>query len=258
MSKADLTKFFKQARFTVEKHSPEILTGIGIAGMLTTTVLAVRATPKALRLIEERKNEEQVDELPPIDVVKTCWKCYIPAAVTATTSVACLIGASSIHLRRNAALAAAYKLSETAFSDYKAKVIETIGEKKEQTVRDKVAQEQINKNPVSKNEVYITGRGETLFLDQHSKRYFTFDIDKLRKVENKLNRDMQLDMFGYVSLNDFYDEIGLERTKLGDDVGWNLYRGLIELRFVPGITDDERPCLVIDYVVAPQYGYDKA
>ena len=257
MNKPNLSKVFKQVRMVVDKHSPEILTGIGIAGMITTTVLAVKATPKALQLIEERKEETQVDTLPPVEVVKTCWKCYIPAVVTAAASVACLIGATSVSARRNAALATAYKLSETAFADYKAKVVETIGEKKEEKVREKVAQEKLDKNPVSNNEVYITGRGETLFLDQHSMRYFTFDIDKLRKVENKLNRDMQLDMFGYVSLNDLYDELGLERTKLGDDLGWNLYRGLIEIKFYPGITDDERPCLVLDYTVAPQYGYTK-
>jgi hypothetical protein len=257
MNKPNLARFFKRARLSVEKHSPEILTGIGIAGMLTTTVLAVKATPKALQLIEERKQEGQVDTLPPVEVVKTCWKCYIPAAVTATASVACLIGASSVSARRNAALATAYKLSESAFADYKAKVVETIGEKKEQTVKDKVAQEQLDKNPVSKNEVYITGKGETLFRDPCSKRYFTFDIDKLRKVENKLNRDMMTDPFGYISLNEFYDEIGLERTALGDDIGWNVSSGLIEIHFTPGITDDERPCLVLDYAVAPKYGFDK-
>ena len=257
MNKSNLAKFFKRARFTVEKHSPEILTGIGIAGMLTTTVLAVKATPKALQLIEARKEEEQTETLPPVEVVKTCWKCYIPAAVTAAASVACLIGASSVSARRNAALATAYKLSESAFADYKAKVVETIGEKKEQAVQDKVAQEQLDKNPVSKNEVYITGKGETLFRDPCSKRYFTFDIDKLRKVENTLNRNMMTDPFGYISLNEFYDEIGLERTALGDDIGWNVSSGLIEIHFIPGITDDERPCLVLDYAVAPKYGFDK-
>ena len=257
MNKSGLAKVFKRVRFTVEKHSPEILTGIGIAGMLTTTVLAVKATPKALQLIQERKEEEQVDTLPPVEVIKTCWKCYIPAAVTATASVACLIGATSVNARRNAALATAYKLSESAFADYKAKVVETIGEKKEQAVQDKVAQEQLDKNPASKNEIYITRKGDTLFLDPCSKRYFTFDIDQLRKVENKLNRDMLTDPFGYISLNEFYDEIGLERTYLGDEIGWNVTRGMIEIQFSPGIADDERPCLVLDYAVAPKYGFDK-
>ena len=104
----------------------------GIAGMITTTVLAVRSTPKALKLIEEKKKEEGVDKLTPAETVKTAWKCYIPAMVLGATSVGCLVGASRVSLRRNAALATAYKLSETALTEYREQVVETIGEKKEQ------------------------------------------------------------------------------------------------------------------------------
>ena len=82
MNNQKLAKFFNSVKTSVSKHSPEILTGIGIAGMITTTVLAVRATPKALKLIEEKKDELSVDKLKPIDTVKATWKCYIPATVT--------------------------------------------------------------------------------------------------------------------------------------------------------------------------------
>ena len=162
MRKPNLANLMSNTRQFANKHSPEILTGIGIAGMITTTVLAVRATPKALELLEEKKNEDWVDELSPLEVVKAAWKPYVPAAVTGIASVACLIGASSVNAKRNAALATAYKLSETALSEYREKVIETIGEKKEKTVRDKVAEERVKKNPVSKSEVVVTNNGTTL------------------------------------------------------------------------------------------------
>ena len=93
MDKQVVTNFFKGIRSTVVEHSPEILTGIGIAGMITTTVLAVKATPKALRLIEAEKHDMHKDELTAIETVKVAWKPYIPAAVTGVTAMGCLIGA---------------------------------------------------------------------------------------------------------------------------------------------------------------------
>ena len=113
MGKHSLSSIAKSVRTAMKKHSPEILTGIGIAGMITTTVMAVRATPKALILIEEKKNELETDQLSRKEIVKTAWPCYIPAAIVGSVSVFCLIGASSTNLRRNAARATAYTLSES-------------------------------------------------------------------------------------------------------------------------------------------------
>ena len=254
MNKPNFAHIFKTAQAAVSKHSPEILTGIGIAGMITTTVLAVRATPKALRLIEEAKEQERVDHLKPVDTVKATWKCYIPAITTGVTSVACLVGASRVSLRRNAALATAYKLSETAFTEYREKVVETIGDKKEQAVRDKVSQQQIDKTPVTRNEVYITGDGESLCLDPLSKRLFKSDIDLIRKAENALNKQMIHDICGSVSLNEFYSEIGLDDTDVGSILGWNT-EYLINLDIRPGMTENGKPCLVIGHYNVPKYDY---
>lgn len=256
MSKTNLATLATNARKFVSKRSPEILTGIGIAGMITTTVLAVRATPKALQLIEEKKTEEWVDELKPLEVVKAAWKPYIPAAVTGTVSIACLIGASSVNAKRNAALATAYKLSETALSEYREKVIETIGEKKERAVRDKVAEERVKKNPVSKSEVIVTGNGKTLCFDPISGRYFMSSIEAIKRAENKLNKQMLHDISGYVSLNDLYDELDLDHTSVGDDLGWNTDK-LIDIGFSSQLNDNGEPSVVLDFVVAPNYNYYK-
>lgn len=256
MRKPNLANLMSNTRQFVSKRSPEILTGIGIAGMITTTVLAVRATPKALQLIEEKKNDDWVDELSPLEVVKTAWKPYVPAAVTGVASVACLIGASSVNAKRNAALATAYKLSETALSEYREKVIETIGEKKEKAVRDKVAEERVKKNPVSKSEVIVTNNGTTLCFDPISARYFKSSIDKIKRAENELNKQMLHDISGYVSLNDFYDELGLGHTSVGDDLGWNVDR-LIDISFSSQLNDNGEPSVVLDYLVAPKYDFYK-
>jgi hypothetical protein len=253
MKKPDVRKICKNLKTATVKHSPEILTGIGIAGMITTTIMAVKATPKALRLLEDEKNRQNVDKLEPVDAVKTTWKCYIPAAVTGTVSVACLIGASSVNTKRNAALTAAYTLSESTLRDYQKKVVETIGEKKEQTVRDAVAKERLEKSPVENTEVIITAKGETLCFDVVSGRYFKSDIDKLKRAANELNRRMRDEMF--ISLNDFYYEIGLEQVKLGDDLGWNIEDGYIDLYFSSQLATDGTPCLVVDYGYGPRYDF---
>jgi len=251
--KKEITKSFLSLKTAIKKHSPEILTGIGIAGMITTTVMAVRATPKALILIEERKEEIGAEKLEAMDMVKTTWACYIPAAITGTLSVACLIGASSVNARRNAALATAYTLSESALKDYQGKVIEMFGEKKNEAVKDAVAKDKVEKNPVVTREVIITEKGNTLCYDSISGRYFKSDIEKIKKAECELNRQMLDDM--YVSLNDFYYEIGLDSVKLGDELGWNVDSGYIDLSFSSQLASDGTPCLVIDYSVAPRYDY---
>lgn len=263
MNKTSMTKLFKDARTVVSKHSPELLTGIGIAGMITTTVLAVKATPKALSLIEDKKEElelESGEKLAPAETVKATWKCYIPAAVTGVVSVACLIGASSVNARRNAALATAYNLSATALSEYKEKVIETIGEKKEQVVRDKVAEEKLKKEPVNKSAIIVTGNGNSRFYDDISKRRFTSDIEKIRRIVNELNARM-LEGEDYMSLNSFYYELGLEGISFGDDLGWNISKngrkGMIKVDFSAHLDDDGVPCIVLEYSVAPTRGYDQ-
>lgn len=256
-----LSGIIQSIRTATIKHSPEILTGIGIAGMITTTIMAVRATPKALELIRKKRTElsnpESQAHLPlPVlskkEIIKTTWKCYIPAGITGCLSIACLIGASKESVRRNAALATAYTLSENALKTYQQKVVETIGEKKEQIVRDAVAKEAIEKNPVSSREIIITERGNTLSYDSISGRYFKSDIDTLRKIENELNKRLLSEM--YISLNEFYDEIGLNHSSIGDDIGWNVDDGL-KLCFSSQLADDGNPCLVIDYKVAPRYDY---
>ena len=256
MGKTNLATIAKDIRKFASKRSPEILTGIGIAGMITTTILAVRATPKALELIEEKKEEESVDELSSFEVVKVACKPYIPAMVTCVASTACLIGASSVNTKRNAALATAYKLSETALSEYRDKVVETIGEKKERIVRDKVAEERVKKNPVSKNEVIVTGNGKTLCFDPISGRYFMCSIETIKRAENELNKQMLHDISGYVSLNEFYDELGLDHTSVGDDLGWNTDQ-LIDINFSSQLNDNGEPSVVLDYLVAPKYDYYK-
>lgn len=248
-----LSDMAKSVRTTLSKHSPEILVGIGISGMVATTILAVRATPKALILIEEAKREKESDSLTPVETIQAAWKCYIPAAVTGMASIACIIGSNSVNAKRSAALATAYTLSENALREYKDKVVETIGEKKEKEVRNAIAKDKIEKNPVSSNEVILTKKGDTLCYDVLSGRYFKSDIEKLKRCMNEINRQILND--GSASLNDFYYEIGLDSIKIGDDLGWDTRQGLVDIDFSSQLASDGTPCLVLDFSIAPVYDY---
>lgn len=269
MGKFKMPSFVQGVLKFATEHSPEILTGMGIAGMATTAVLVGTATPKAMRLIDEELENREIDrkngvdekfaptEISKSDALKLCWKCYIPAAITFVASTACLIGASSVHLQRNAALVAAYKLSETALTEYREKVIETVGEKKEQIVREKVAQERLDKTPIANKEILIVGDGECICYDYISKRYFKSSESKLKEIENNLNKRMLHDICGSASLNDFYNEIGspdLDPVEYGYDIGWNTEH-LIDLDIYGGKTSDGRPCLVVGHRAAPKYNY---
>ena len=254
MSKEGLKRTIKSAERVLTKYSPGILTGIGIAGMIGATFMAVKATPKALYLIETKKEESEVEELSTVETIKTCWKCYIPATLTTVLSAVCLIGASTVSAKRNAALATAYSISEAALREYQEKVVEVIGEKKEKAVRDAVAKDQIERDPVTKSEVVIIdSNSNTLCYEPLSGRYFKSTIDKIKKAEIKLNRQMMQEM--YVSLNDFYWEIGLDGTDIGDKMGWNLSKGYMDLSFSSQLADDGTPCVVIVYGIPPVYDY---
>lgn len=256
----NVSSFVTSVAKKMSKHSPAILTGIGITGMISTTILAVKATPKAVRLLEKRETELELatdERLTAKEVVKTTWKLYIPAAVTCAGSIACLIGANTLSSKRQAALATAYTLSETAFSEYRESVKEVIGEKKEKAIQDKVAEKRIQSNPPSSNEkmIYQTGYGNTLCYDAWDGGYFYCDVDRIQSAINILNNE--LNNQDYVSLNDFYELIGLPPSEKGEYLGWNRMRdGLVEI--VPSTQlADGKPCYVINYRVAPRYDYSK-
>lgn len=251
MNKQVISSALKSLRKTVKKHSPEILTGIGVAGMVVATVSAVRATPKALRLVDEKEIKDG-KRLTTSEIVKTTWKCYIPAAITGACSAACIIGASSINARRNAALVTAYTISETALKDYQDKAVEVVGEKKEQAIRDAVAKEKLDRAHVKEREFISTGRGETPCFDPLTNTCFKSDIETLRKAENTLNKRMRDEL--RITVNEFMQEIGLEPCddSIGETMGWDIDKGYIDLDFSSQLVDGV-PYLVIGHHVPPTY-----
>ena len=245
----DFSSAMREFGMALRRKSPEILTGIGIAGFFTSTVLAVQATPKAMEKIKEKKAKTRKEK------VKAAWKCYIPTGITMVASSACLIGSTSIQGRRNAALATAYSLSESALKAYTEKVIETIGEKKEKQIRSAIAQDAVNERGVVPQEQIIftgnTRRSTTEFYDEFSHQTFYSSIDRLEKVRNDLNARRLREHF--ISVNEFYDELNLKHIpKVGDEIGWHVERDEIELDF-HAVLQDDRPVIVMEFKTRPEY-----
>ena len=239
-----------------EKNLPAILTAASIAGGVATTVLAVKLTPRASEVIAAKKKElsgEKSTVKKAAEIAYTTAKMYAPAIVLGAASIGCAVGSYKVSAGRIAALAAAYSFSESRFKSYRDKVVETIGEKKEKVIRDEVEKEEIKKNPVSKNEIYDIGRGDVLCYDDISGRYFRSSVDKIKSSVNELNKRMLSDM--YISLNEFYYEIGLPPVKMGEDLGFNMNEGFIDIHFSPILSDTDEPCLCMSYTVYPRFDY---
>lgn len=200
------------------------------------------------------------------DVVKEVAVLYLPSVLMGGASIAAFVAANSISVKRLTATSAALTATEEAFRTYKNKVIEQIGEKKAAEVVQKIVQEKVDKNPPATEDnpaganVIITGDGETLFLDELTHRYFRSDIEKIKRIINSLNA--RLIREDYISLNDYYDEIGLDRCNLGEELGWSIMgEGQIDVTFtsVTAYKDSDKeipiPCLAVGFHVEPRYHY---
>lgn len=243
----------KGVRKVVSDNAPVILTAAAVVGVATTTLFAVKATPNALGLIEAAEETAQKPLTPP-QKIRLTLPCYIPALGMGAATMACIIGASTTATKRNAALLSAFTLSENAFKEYQSKVVETLGEKKEQIVRDEIAKDRVQNNPPSDNSVIFAGSGKVLCYEMLTGRYFESTHEDLRKAENNINKQIINEM--YASQNDFYREIGISTNKFGDEFGWNT-DNLLELQFSSVLTEDNKPCLAIDYRVNANRGYHK-
>lgn len=253
--KPSVPKFIKSVQKSISKHSPEILTAAGIAGMATTVVLAVKSTPKALKQIEDAEKEKG-EKLTKVEVVKATWKTYVPTALTGVASAACVIGANSVHTRRQAALYSAYKLSETAYTEYREKVKEEVGEKKEKEIQEKVSQDKVVNLVYHEDGIVHTGNGNTLFLEPLSKTVFRSSKNAIEKSINELNWKMTHGNEPHISFEEFLYELKLPKYDLGNEIGWRTDKGLIDISFPTAETDAGEPCFALTYLIPPEWDFD--
>lgn len=234
----NLSTFFTNVGKTVKQHSPEILTALGVSGVISTSYLTAKASFEAKDKLQMAPRNMSVK-----NQAKIVWKCYIPPGISGAITIGCIIAASKTSSRRTTAAVAAYSLTERAFSEYKEKVVEQIGETKERKIRDELAQQQVTTGPPSK-EVIVLGKGNVLCCELYTHRYFRSDMETLRKAQNDINQKIIGER--YVTLDDFYEIIGIAYTCVSNSLGWDSDK-LLELEFTTTMSEDNEPCLAFRY-----------
>ena len=234
-------------------NSPTLLAGIAITGVVTTAYLTARAAVEGMDVIREDESKGETAGDPKQrfkERFHATWRLYIPAGVSGAVTVGCIIGSARISNRRLAAAQAAFALSERVWSEYREKVIEEIGEKKEQRLRDELAEATVhNSNHIQPT--VVLGSGDVLCCELYTGRFFTSSAEALRRALNEVNH--QLSLHDTVSMDEWYWKIGMEPTQYSSDLGWNSDK-LLSLDFTTVLTPEEKPCLAFGYnYVKPLY-----
>lgn len=237
-----------------------ILTCLGGAGVVVTSVMAVRETPKALKLIEEAEDNKG-EKLSKWEVVKIAAPAYLPSVACGAATIACIFGANILSQKQQASLASGYAFIEQSYKQYRQKVIELYGVEVHQKVVDAIAVEDAH-------EVYpyvTSGFGcysqyleddygePRLFYDAYGRRYFNAPLEQVLQAEYHVNR-MFVTECGVVCLNDFYTYLGLDPTPEGETVGWNMYYDdllWIDFNHRKVTMDDGLECYIIETAYLP-------
>jgi len=243
----NLEKLPSQVEHFIRHNSTAILAGIGATGVVTTGYLSWKVGYR-VGFDEGINDESSLISEAPFKVrfkrgFDLHWKHHIPPVLVGGVAIGCIIAGTRVGNRRTAAMAAAYSISERAFTEYKDKVVEKLGERKDQSVRDDIAQDKVTKAAISRDTV-LYGSGTVLCYELHTGRPFLSDMETLKKAQNEVNA--RLLKHDYAYLSDFYQLIGLGHTSSADNFGWMSDRQM-ELEFSTTLADESRPCLAFEY-----------
>lgn len=235
----NLLYLLKQGDRFLRHNSPTLLTALGVSGTVYTAYLTGKATWIAVETIEIEEEDHLLSNKERFALV---WDLYIPPVLAGALTVGCIVGANRVSSKRIAAAYSLVALSERTFEEYRDKVVEQIGNNKEQAVRDEIAQDKVTNAPQSK--MIMIESGEVLCFESMTGRYFTSSMERLKRSENEINAYLLRE--SYATLDDFYYMVGLDSTDDSCRVGWVSER-MLELGFSSTISKSNTPCLVVTY-----------
>lgn len=245
-----MNSLLSKSQMFLKRNSATILTCVGAAGVIATTVTAVKATPKALALLEDAKDEKG-DELTKLEKVKIAGPVYIPSVVLGVSTLACIFGANVLNHRGQASLMSAYALVDSSYKDYKKKVDELYGDDAGSQVRAGIAKDKYEEQPIRHIE-----DGKRLYYDFYSGRYFEATPASVKTAEYELNRKLMLDDCAY--LNEWYYLLDLEPLEHGLDFGWSTcansdmyWQTWIDFHHEKVVMDDGLECIIITFAQEP-------
>lgn len=241
-------------------HSPTILTSIGVMGSITTAYLAGKASFEAsdiIRLKEGLDYRSEEDRREPREIVKDrvqlVWRLYIPTVTMGVATVVCIIGANRVGARRAAGLAAATTIIEKSLEEYKMKVAEKFGVRKEEQLRDEIIQDRVRDSWSDGVEIHGAPGGE-LCYDKFSDRYFWSTVEGIRAAENNLNKALLHD--GYASLAELYQILDMPAPAYSESIGWNSDR-FLEIQIISALTPSDKPCIAMVFKNEPSPDYGR-
>lgn len=251
-----LNTLINQVIKKVTFNSPEIMTALAAGGVVTTAYLSAKGAFNA----SKKLNDEDADpheQQSFAQKAKIVWPEFVPAAIAGGATVACVFGSHRVHTRRTAAAVAAYSLTERAFTEYKAKVEETLGKSKAEKVQAAVVEEQMEKViPHSQTkEVIIAAGGDSLCCDLTTGRYFESDMQTLKTAVNRVNERLLKEH--WMSIKEFYYELDVYPNHHIDNLGWDIETGLMDLVFTPTLADKGVPCLAFTFNYVKPLGPQK-
>lgn len=233
----------------IRTASPYILTTSALVGVGLTGFFAARGGMKAQRILDT----EDGNDLPFKGRAELTWKCYIPALSVAAVTGMSIIGLHGVLGRRIASVTAATAVAESQLGRLKQVVKETVSTQQREEIQNAVARP-IAETQIAPPVADDLAEGTQLCFEAYSGRYFIASMEDIRAAVNTLNAQINNSLYG--SINDLYDLLGLERTRYGDDVGWNSDH-LVEPCFSADLTGDGRPYIVLDYEKGPVHTYDR-
>ena len=234
----------------LKKKSATILTCMGAAGVVATTVTAVKATPKALLLLDNAK-EEKGEELSKLEVVKIAGPVYIPSIVLGVSTLACIFGVNMLNKRGQASLMSAYALLDSSYKDYKKKVDELYGSEAGNLIRTEIAKDKYEERPIESID-----DDKQLYYDYYSGRYFEATPYQVKRAEYEINRSLMTQDAAY--LNEWYRLLGMETLDHGYDFGWSTCMNMdaywqtwIDFHHERVVMDDGLECIIITFMQDP-------
>jgi hypothetical protein len=238
----NLSKGLNTARSIITANSPVLLVGTAVAGVVSTGVLAARGGYKARGIIDQAEGR-YVDippeqELTTVEKAQLTWPHYAVPAVTGASTIASVVGVHTIHTKRHAALAGLYAVTSGRLDDYREKAEELLGSKKTQELNNAIGQKAVDAHPIINHEVIVLQGGTELMFDDWSGRWFLGSVPIVEKAMSEVN--LQLAEGSEVSLNDYYDHIGLKPIPMGVSFGWSA-GSRIEPSFGSVKTDEKEP-----------------
>ena len=228
--------FLPAAQLFLKRNSSTILTCIGAAGVVATTVLAVKATPKAMVLLDKAK-EEKGEELTKLETVKIVGPAYIPSIAVGASTIACIFGANVLNKRQQASLISAYGLLDNSYKQYKKKVQDIFGEESQKLIIKDLAEDYSEQNNTQIED------DEEMFLDFYSLQFFKSTEEKVKAAEKLIND--KLFSGGYVFLYEYYDALGITTADCEYHLGWFDRCGPIEFEHETIVTENgEKYCVI--------------